>query len=122
MKNKVVLPLLAAGMIGAAAVTACGAPPPDKGYVYSINYDPPSSVYIPGYYSPGSCSGSGSSRFCSSGFFIPGYSLYFPEDWELELCAKPGAPSKANDCGWRDVDSQTYHTVRLGQFWSAVAS
>lgn len=89
--------------------------PPTHGYVYSINYNPPSSMYWPGHWYR-SCSGSGSYRTCTEDY-SPGWTQYYPAEWQLELCKKRGVPADGNPCGWRDVDEQTYHTVRLGQFW-----
>ena len=109
-----------AAVVVLAGLFAAGcADPPTHGYVYSINYNPPGSYYIPGY-DDSWCSGSGKYRSCYDDW-VPGRTVYVPPEWQLELCQKQGTPSSSNKCGWRDVDSQTYHTVRLGQFWTAVA-
>lgn len=106
--------------VALAALLAVGcSDPPTHGYVYSLNYNPPSSYYVPGY-DDSWCSGSGKYRTCYDDW-IPGRTVYVPEEWQIELCQQPGTPSKGNSCGWRDVDPQTYHTVRLGQFWTSVA-
>jgi hypothetical protein len=111
--------LLAAAAILLIALAACSSPP-KQGYVYSINYNPPSSYYVPGYdYS--NCYGSSSRRHCYEEW-EPGRTVYVPPEWQIELCAKPGKPDSANKCGWRDVDEQTWHSVRLGQYWTTVAS
>jgi hypothetical protein len=104
-----------AALLGLAACSD----PPTHGYVYSINYNPPSSTYWPGHYY-NSCSGSGRYRSCSEEY-DPGWTQYIPAEWQLDLCQQQGAPSKQNSCGWRDVDSQTYHSVKLGQYWTSVA-
>lgn len=100
-------------------IAACSNPP-SKGYVYSINYNPPGSIWWPGHYYQ-SCSGSGSYRTCYTEW-DPGYTEYIPPEWQIQLCKQPGQPSSSNACGWRDVDEQTWHSVRLGQFWTTVAS
>lgn len=113
----------AAGLLAVAATTAllvagCS-DPPTHGYVYSLNYDPPSSLYWPGHWYQ-SCSGSGNYRTCYEDY-TPGWTEYFPAEWQIELCQQAGLPSKSNACGWRDVDPQTYSSVRLGEFWTSVA-
>jgi hypothetical protein len=118
MNTKIIAGAVAIAALAAVLAAGCSNPP-THGYVYSINYNPPSSIWWPGHWYS-ECSGSGSSRHCWEEY-QPGWTEYIPESWQIELCAKPGAPSKSNACGWRDVDSQTYHSVRLGQFWSAVA-
>jgi hypothetical protein len=100
------------------AAVACSSPP-THGYVYSIDYEPASSAWWPGHYYS-SCSGY-RHRSCYRSY-SPGYTEYIPEEWRLELCQKRGVPSKANACGWRDVDEVTYHSVRLGQYYTTVAS
>jgi hypothetical protein len=111
-------------LFGAAAVAApllfcaaaCSAPAPTHGYVRAENYTAPSSWYTPGYYEPIYCG-----KGCYTQMYMPGHWNYEPANWQIELCQKPGAPSKTNTCGWRDVDEQTYHSVKLGQFWTTVA-
>lgn len=106
-------------VIAAAALAGCSNPP-SKGYVYSVNYNPPSSYYVPGYdYSD--CYGTSSRRTCYEEY-VPGRTVYVPEEWQLQLCAERGKPSSSNACGWRDVDEQTWHSVRLGQYYTTEAS
>jgi hypothetical protein len=110
----------AAAVTAATVVMLAGCSnPPTHGYVYSLNYNPPSSAYWPGHWYS-SCSGTGKYRTCFQEY-SPGWTEYFPAEWQIDLCQTPGPPSKSNACGWRDVDEQTYHTVRLGQFWTSVA-
>jgi hypothetical protein len=104
---------------GAALAAAGCSNPPAYGFVHSVNYNPPWSYYVPGY-DDSWCSGSGKYRNCYDDW-IPGRTVYVPAEWQLDLCQNQGQPSKSNSCGWRDVDPQTYHSVRLGQFWTSVA-
>lgn len=118
-RTRLAAAVAAAVLTGASLLTAGCSDPPSHGYVYSVDYEPPGSYYTPGYWYR-TCYGSGSRRTCYREY-DPGYTTYVPPEWSIELCAVPGAPSSSNSCGWRDVDSQTYHTVSLGQCWSAVA-
>lgn len=109
----------AAAVAGVVLLAAGCSDPPTHGFVYSVNYNPPSSIWWPGHWYQ-SCSGSGQYRTCFEDY-SPGWTEYIPAEWQIELCQKPGPPVNGNSCGWRDVDPQTYSTVRLGQFWTSVA-
>jgi hypothetical protein len=107
-------------IIGVATLltAGCGHPAPANGYVWVREYDPAWQQYWPGYFVPGYCG-----RYsCSSGYYIPGYWEYFPEEWKFEMCtesisyvARHG--SSKQYCGWRDVDPGTYSRVALGSYY-----
>lgn len=110
MKKTIALILAGTGLVG-VTLSACSAP--SSGYVKSIDYEQASSVWNPGQYY---CSGSGTYRSC---YMSVGHFSYYPESWSIQLCAKPINVNDGNSCGWREVDSYTYHNVRIGQHWPA---
>ena len=106
--------------LGAAAAStvlllAACSDPPTHGYVYSIDYEAPSSVWWGTSYSHSACYSLGYS------WSWDGCTEYVAADWRLELCKQAAPPSGANSCGWLDVDSETYHSVRLGQYYTTTA-
>lgn len=110
-----------AGIVIAAVLGIIGfsvyawATAPSQGYVKNVSYSAGWSSYTPGGWSS-SCVGAGAGRTCTNSY-TPGYWTSYPPDWQLQLCSKPLNVSQGNSCGWRDVDQQTYDTVRIGQYW-----
>lgn len=124
MKNFTVKGLLAGAVVTTAAVaslSACSSGPAN-GYVWAKQYSPASEWYVPGYWVSGSCTQYGSKyTSCTGGYYTPGYWDYAPEEWQVRVCSNKIPVSKNNNCGWKDVDQQTYHSLKLNDYLQTTA-
>lgn len=113
--KKLLIPLLLSSLF-ALALSSC-TPPLTKGYVYDKQYSAEWVQYVPGYFGR-SCSGSGSSRSCST-YYVPGYTIDHPAEYYLDLttCSSLQTDGQCKT-GWIDVDSETYSRYRIGQYYN----
>lgn len=93
-----------------AVLVGCGYEGPDVGEVVAHSYDDPDDWYTPPVHIPGSCSGSGTTRVCTSGYTIPGQ--YHHDDEHFFLTLDDGERR-----GNFEVGRATYESVRDGQWF-----
>lgn len=116
---------IAALILLAFALVACGEPAPKEGYVRDKEYDDADEweEWIPGHtiYGSQSCTGGygNQPRVCTRtpDIHIPGrfQHRYDPEHWRLKIESKPNDEGKTKT-GWRNVDETTWHRCQINEW------
>ncbi|AXN53325.1 hypothetical protein PBI_THONKO_53 [Mycobacterium phage Thonko] len=100
-------PVLAAAAAAVSLLAACGGdqPVPERGTVTDARYTPAWMQWMPG---TTSCSGNPPS--CIS---TPGYPIFWPEEWRLEVTDL----SNPEWVGTVEVDEDVYERCNLRELW-----
>lgn len=112
-------PIVAALPLFALAACSSG---PSSGYVWAKVYTPAFVTWSPGYNAPETCEDIDNEEECSGGYYVPGHFLYWPDEWQLQLCVNKVPVTKGNNCGWSYVDEPTYDATAVGSYFGTRAT